>query len=271
MRSITLPDGSKIVYDETGLGAAALVMIHGYTGGRWYYENEVNTFSAQWRCIAPDLVGHGESDKPLDRDYCVERYARDVSDIADALGLESFVLIGHSMGGMVAQRFALDHNEKGRCVGMVLISTSSELPLRDMIAASLREEIGRYERGEWSYNENLQRSLAKSAWSDRYADEHPEQVERAYEETLRVPEIVRMKLMLAMAEKFDVASRVKDIRIPTLVCVGSQDMLRDGSKKLAENIPGAKFRVFEGAGHMINIEAAEAIRKEIYRFLNPFF
>ena len=97
---------------------------------------------------------------------------------------------------------------------------------------------------------------------------HPDEVERAYREGLKVPDIVRMRLMLAMAEEYDVTGRIGEIKLPTLVCVGSEDMLADGSERLAKALPNARFKKSEGSGHMINIEAPMFIQKEVTEFLN---
>jgi len=268
MPTLTLQDGSNIVYDEAGSGSPALLMVHGFTGGRWYYENDLPVFSEKYRCIAPDLVGHGDSDKPTDRTYSVAQFARDVEEISRALKLDRFVFVGHSMGGMIAQTYALDHNADGRCIGLILISTAPVMMLRDAIAASNRKEISLYEKGEWRSNEKVRRSLARVAWSDKYADAHPDQVERAYQGGLRVPDIARMRLMLAMAEEYDVSARLGEINLPTLACVGTNDLLAEGTEKLAQAIPDARFRKSEGIGHMINIEAPQAIQKEISDFLS---
>ena len=270
MPRISLPDEQKIIYEDAGNSSPVLLMIHGYTGGRWYYERDVPIFSEKYRCIAPDLVGHGDSSKPVDRIYSIEQFAKDIDDFAKTLELDRFVLIGHSMGGMIAQLYALDFNERRRCVGLVLISTASEIVMRDAIAGLVRSDLDRYEKGLWKANMESERALARSAWSPAYAEAHPEQVDRAFREFMRVPDIVRLKLMLALAE-FDVSKRVGEINLPVMVCVGSVDILAEGAYKLAQAIPHARFKRIEGAGHMINFEATGAIQREIYGFLAENF
>ena len=270
MPQLSLPDGHTIIYDDAGKGSPALLMAHGYTGGRWYYERDVPVFSEKYRCVAPDLIGHGDSSKPVDRIYNIEQFAKDIDDFAKLLKLDRFVIIGHSMGGMIAQLYALDFNEHRRCVGLVLISTASEMVLRDVIARLVRSDLDRYEKGQWKANMESERALARSAWSPAYAEAHPEQVDSAFREVMRIPDIVRLKLMLALAE-FDVTKRVKEISLPVMVCVGSVDILAEGAYKLAQAIPHARFKKIENAGHMINFEATQAIQREISDFLEENF
>ncbi len=245
-----------------------MLMVHGYTGGKWYYENDMQTFSKSRRCIALDMIGHGDSDKPTDRPYSVAQYARDIEEISRILKLDRFVLVGHSMGGMVAQTYALDHNNDGRCIALILISTASELLLRDAIGASIRREVDSYERGEWQFNEQVQRAFARTAWAPDYADAHPDEVERAYREAMRVPDIVRLRLLLAMAQEFDVTDRIGEIKLPAFVCAGTKDILSKSAENLARALPNARFRKLDGPGHMINIESPQVIQKEISAFLN---
>ena len=271
MPTLTLPDGTGIVYDEVGTGSPALVMVHGYTGGRWYYEKDLEAFSSSRRCIALDLAGHGDSDKPTDRVYSVEQFARDIDDFTRILGLDRFVLFGHSMGGMIAQTYALDNNSHARCVGLVLISTAASMMLRDELSAAMNRELSLYEKGEWKPNLEVQRAIARSVWEPDYANTHSDEVDRAFNESQRIPDIIRIKLLLSMAEEFDLSERIADINLPTLVCVGSEDMLRKGAEIIADTIPNARFRLFDKVGHMINIEIPEPIQKEIASFLNEEF
>src|SRR5262249_59206577 len=81
----------------------------------------------RWRVIRVDLRGHGDSDAPSDpSSYSLDRLARDIEAVAEAVGAERFRLLGHSMGGMVARRVVLDHPE--RVEALVMMSTAAGPP-----------------------------------------------------------------------------------------------------------------------------------------------
>ena len=105
---ITTPDGIRIAYHEVGAGDPAIVFIHGGFGNRSGFELQEEYFSPNHRCIAVDLRGHGESDKP-DELYIMEQHGDDVAALIRQLGLQRPVLVGQSMGGQVVISAAARH------------------------------------------------------------------------------------------------------------------------------------------------------------------
>lgn len=102
-----------------GLGLT-LVLVHGYLGGAAQWEAEIARYSANYDVIAPDLPGFGAA---ADRPGCdrIEGFAQAVIDLLDQLGVDRFILLGHSMGGMIAQEIAA-HNA-ARVIRLVLYGT----------------------------------------------------------------------------------------------------------------------------------------------------
>lgn len=95
-----------------------LSLIHGWACDRGFWRKQIEALSGVCRVVAPDLRGHGVSSVPED-DYSLGRLAGDIYSLCHDLGATPFVLVGHSIGGMVAQRYALDHPDgpSGPCVG----------------------------------------------------------------------------------------------------------------------------------------------------------
>ncbi|MXZ07335.1 MAG: alpha/beta hydrolase, partial [Acidimicrobiia bacterium] len=110
----TTSDGVKIAYQETGSGDP-IVFIHGIYGSRQAFVNQEEYFSPSFRCIAVDLRGHGESDKP-NQVYSMARYADDVAELIRHLETPPAVLVGHSMGGQVVISVAARHPDLVRAV-----------------------------------------------------------------------------------------------------------------------------------------------------------
>jgi pimeloyl-ACP methyl ester carboxylesterase/nicotinamidase-related amidase len=94
-------DGLEIVGDVRGRGDTALVFLHGWCGDREYWKNQVGVFAADYRVVAIDQAGHGESGKGR-KAWTGDGLAGDVEAVVKALGLKRVILVGHSMGGWVA-------------------------------------------------------------------------------------------------------------------------------------------------------------------------
>jgi pimeloyl-ACP methyl ester carboxylesterase len=101
-------NGLRIHYHTAGDGGAGLVFAHGYGGSVARWRPQFDAFSDDFGIMAADHWGHGDSDAPVDPTrYDVERTAGDILALADVVGLERFHLVGHSLGGAVAQEIAL--------------------------------------------------------------------------------------------------------------------------------------------------------------------
>jgi 3-oxoadipate enol-lactonase len=119
-------EGLDIHYREKGQGFP-VVLIHGYSGNLQNWILQVRALAKRYRTISLDLRGHGRSVKPTRReDYSLELFAADVCGLLNALTVPECYLVGHSMGGMVAQEFVLRHPEMVRA--LVLVDTAADLP-----------------------------------------------------------------------------------------------------------------------------------------------
>ncbi len=122
---ITTSDGVRIAYHELGAGDPAIILIHGGFGDRGGFGLQEEYFSPNHRCIAVDLRGHGESDKP-DEPYTMEQHGDDVAELIRQLDLDRPVLVGQSMGGQVIISAAARHPE---LVGAIAsLDSPSNLP-----------------------------------------------------------------------------------------------------------------------------------------------
>src|SRR5258706_8155224 len=116
---------AKLAYTEAGAGGRPFMLVHGFTGAKEDFTEWLNPLAAAgWHAVAPDNRGHGTSEKPDDESqYTFDRLGTDLLELADGLwgGDAPFVLLGHSMGGMVAQVLALRVPE--RLAALVLMDT----------------------------------------------------------------------------------------------------------------------------------------------------
>ena len=118
-------DGVNLYYREQGTGDPPLLFVHGWCCDNTHFQPQVDFFSRDHRCIAVDLRGHGESDKP-EQDYTMAVFADDLAWLCAQLGVQKPVVIGHSMGGVVALALAQRHPDSPSAV--VLVDSPVLLP-----------------------------------------------------------------------------------------------------------------------------------------------
>ena len=94
-------DGLLLVYDSKGSGDTALVFLHGWCGSRHWWKSQMDAFSGDYRVIAYDQAGHGDSGKDR-KEWTGAALAADVGAVVKGLGLKRVILVGHSMGGPIA-------------------------------------------------------------------------------------------------------------------------------------------------------------------------
>jgi len=100
-KTIRAADGVNLVCEVRGKGDTALIFLHGWCGDREYWKHQVDAFASDYRVVALDQAGHGESGKDR-KAWTTESLAKDVETVAKELGLKRVILVGHSMGGPVA-------------------------------------------------------------------------------------------------------------------------------------------------------------------------
>jgi 3-oxoadipate enol-lactonase len=141
-RRVQLPDrGTTVVHDSRGpLGAPPLVLLHGLGAtSRLNWFTSFPALEGRFRAIAPDLRGHGHGLRTAER-FTIEDAADDVMAIADALGVDRFIPVGHSLGGPVAQLLWRRHPE--RIAGLVMCAYQLQLPRHTSRVPDVRDAPG---------------------------------------------------------------------------------------------------------------------------------
>lgn len=118
---LTLPDGCRLAYDDSGSGKPAIVFLHGIMMDRTVFAAQISALLGSHRVVTIDLRGYGASDKPAEG-YTGEQYVADLKFAIDALALEKPVIVGWSMGGAITMAFAAAH--PGVAGRLVLVDTS---------------------------------------------------------------------------------------------------------------------------------------------------
>ena len=248
--------GAALTYDDEGPRDAAdvpLVFVHGWTANRHRWDHQTAHFSSGRRVIRLDLRGHGDSTGagvPT-----IAELAEDVLALLDHLKVERFVLVGHSMGGMIAQTIALAH--PARVERMVLVNSIGRMTYSRgrglLMAASTLVPFKLFVAA------NIQRAFAPG-----YPREEIREHVRASAGT---PREVVMTLYGAM-RAFDVLERAGEIRTPTLMVHGYHDVQLPVAQmlRMAKAYPDAEVRILD-AGHELPLEKPAELTAVLERFV----
>jgi pimeloyl-ACP methyl ester carboxylesterase len=266
-------NGIEIAYEDVGAGSRPLVLVHGLTGFREDFREQLPALSDLGRTILYDLRGHGESGGTGDATaYTFEQLVGDLRALLDHLGVDECDLLGHSMGGMIALRFVLAHPE--RVASLVLMCTAPRAPdgfPRAPMAAG--GEIARAEGMEKLATLLRQRDamgpgrppasrrLEERMGSEAFWERHRRRVGAMDPEAFAT-------LGLLLVDQEPVTHRLAEIDCATLVLSGAEDdEFREPSRELAAGIPRARLVTISEAAHQPQLEnpAAwiEAIRDHL--------
>lgn len=260
--------GVDLVVDEAGAGGRPLLLVHGYTGGRNDFEPMLEPLAdAGWHVVAPDLRGHGDSDDlDLEADYSLEIFAADLLELTRRLGWSEFVLLGHSMGGMVAQVLTLAAPE--RVQALVLMDTSHCETAIDGDLIDLAVKIAREEGLERIIE--IQRDIEDPLETAAYrhlCETVPGFAERSENNTRACSAAMFVAMALALTLPHDRLPQLAGVACPTLVLVGEEDLpFIEPSRRMAATIPNATMAVLAGGGHSPQFEAPG----ELWGALTPF-
>lgn len=246
----------SVALDVTDAGSGpALLLVHGFGGAKEDFADHIDALAERHRVVTFDHRGHGESDAPPELDaYSLDRMAADVLGVADALGIDGFRLLGHSMGGMVARRVVLAH--PARIDALVLMDTSpGPVPGIDPElveeAATVAVEEGKdvlkplLDAAATLETPSYQRLLAERPGYQEFED-------RKWS-TLSI--VMWAAMAREMARQPDQLALLANVQCPTLVIVGEEDKpFVDASRRMAATIRGAQLVVVPDAGHSPQFE-----------------
>jgi pimeloyl-ACP methyl ester carboxylesterase len=251
--------GIEAFCSDQGVGHA-LLFVHGWGGWHGYWRHLWPTAVPRFRSLAVDLPGFGLSEKPA-AEYTVEWLAEWLVGLLDAKGIRRAVLVGHSMGGMIATVLAARHPE--RVERLVTINAPAHGPtafsrrVRMMSAPG----VGAVCRGLMVFDPML-RWIAKDFTATRPLGEQDL-------EPVRMASYRALSRTLASMKGTDAAVLGALVQAPTLVLTSEEDRIVDPGQGavLARSIAGATERVLRGLGHCAPLEGPEAVGEALFAFL----
>jgi pimeloyl-ACP methyl ester carboxylesterase len=244
---------------DQGQGEIALFFLHYWGGSSRTWCEVIERLQKDFRCIAYDHRGWGDSDSSS-ASYRIEDLAHDAQGLIRKLGLIRYVLVGHSMGGKVAQLLA--SWQPAGLEALILVAPSPPVPMAvpEEQRKQMIEAYGTRQAIEWL----IEHVLTAVPVPGRLR-------EMIIEDTLRgAPEAKRAWPEAGMIE--DISAAVPNINVPTLVLAGENDQVERVSTLEQELIPrirGTQMKVIPRSGHLSPLEVPDEIAAEIRNFLAP--
>ncbi|MDZ7266573.1 MAG: alpha/beta hydrolase [candidate division KSB1 bacterium] len=250
----------ELYYEISGSGPY-LVLIEGLGVATWIWERQIPELSRDFTVVAYDNRGVGKSGMPPGP-YSIRMMADDLAGLLDSLRIARAHILGISMGGFIAQDFALRY--PARVDRLVLVATSAGGPDHVPMAP---EVLAQMLATEGEPRELTRRKLAL-AYSEAFMQS--EVVEHLIDLRLREPQPRAAYLAQAAAgATFNLSGQVHLIQAPCLIMAATGDRLVPvaNAYNLAKKIPNSRLKIFEGLGHQFFVEEAPAFNRAVKEFL----
>lgn len=267
---VTLQDGLRIHTLVAGAEESPrLVLLHGWPASGQLWRHCIPSLAGRFRVYAPDLPGHGRSDKPLDVDYGLDFFVRFLLGFYDALGLERAGLVAHDVGGMVGLGFVARYPE--RVTRFVVMDTAPyvEWPLTLRVAVGLARN---------PFFARLMMTRTGFKWiSKLLLVHHPAVITTEVADLYRAPwvespaarRLFRQAISLPPARLTEPRESLRRITAPTLVLWAEKDLSFPTrvARQLQGDIPGAALVIVPDCGHFLQEEQPELVVEHLLRFL----
>jgi len=254
----TTVDGVRLHYEQEGQGTD-LILIHGLGMSLRDWDACTPALARYHRVWRLDVRGFGESEKPAGP-YSPQLFARDVAGLARACHITHAHVAGISMGGVIAQRLALDFPDLVR--SLTLISTSSEV--KTQAQAAWEELAANVEQ----HGVVAEASFIERLFAPSFVIAHPEKVrDRVSREAANDP-----RAWAAAARAVSVFNWTADlsrVQVPTLIVQGLEDTLTPpgGAVKMSRSLPHSRLFMLAGCGHFVPDEKPEIFTYTLLAFL----
>jgi pimeloyl-ACP methyl ester carboxylesterase len=259
--TISRPDGTRVEYTVSGSGGPAVLLIQGVgvIGEGW--RPQIDALSDRFRVVAFDNRGIGRSALAAGAPVTIQAMAEDALAIMDAERIERFHVVGHSMGGLIAQQLALMVPRRVRSLSLLCTFATGKQGARlttDTLLTALRTRIGTRRMRRNAFVE-LVMPRAYLAGVDRA--ELAERLRPLFGHDLADQPAIVMRQLRAMSRYDALGSLHLLASIPTIVVSAAEDRiaLPPYGRAVAAAIPGARFSVVPDAGHGVTIHRARLI------------
>lgn len=235
---------------DSGRDGPAALFIHSSAGNATHWASQMEALCSRYRVVAVDLRGHGESDSPLNGDYSVEALSADVGRVIAELELAPCVLVGHSMGGIVALNYAAHHPEAVTC--LFLLDPGNDArhlsgEQKQALVRAMRENYQETSEGYWQTLIGSDEGVRPRLMNDLHAAS---------------PEAMRGE-MQAMFD-YDPLPALDDFKNPVFCLVAKSTQSPSSLHVLRPELP---HEVIADAGHWLQLSRPARVTQAIQNFL----
>ena len=249
--------GLSIHAEVHGTAEPALVFLHYWGGTSRTWRKVTAELEGQFKTVAYDARGWGKSDKTL-AGYKLADLADEALSLVKALGIKQYVLVGHSMGGKVAQLIASRRPEG--LVGLILVAPAQPTPRHNP------DEMREQQLHAYDNRENVLKAIGSGRLTARTPS--PEILEQIVEDSLSGSREATMAYPMESILE-DISAEVANINVPTVLLAGELDQVDSIERHKTEvlaYLPNAEFKIIKGSGHLIPIDEPVQLAKEIASF-----
>ncbi|GLB59887.1 alpha/beta hydrolase [Cytobacillus sp. NCCP-133] len=250
-------NGTPISFYEEGQGDP-VVLIHGFCGSKDYWQKVIRPLAEDYRIIAIDLPGHGDSEMPSG-DSSIEKMAELIQGTIQELGVEKASLFGHSLGGYVTLAFAEAHEDKIRKFALIHSTANPDSEEgkkgRDVAAGKIGAE------GIRSFVDGLVPNLFAPG------EEHKQELQTAKEIGYSTSSEGAKAALKAMKQRPDRNMILKKTELPVLILAGGKDQIIPPEKAFTVERPNIHQETIEEAGHMSMYETPVELVAVIREFM----
>ena len=255
---IKLPGNITLNYREQGnKNGLPVILIHGFTDSFHSYDSLMPQLDESFHLYAVSMRGFGNSDKPQ-TDYLPEHFARDISQFMNVLKIQSAVLIGHSMGATIVERFAMDYPSKTKAI--ILMSSVLHFD-SNAIVKELRDAILGMEKIDYKFAYDFQRSSIDKMIDSCY-------FKVLVNESMKAPAHV-WKMVIKGLSTVNYSAELKRIKVPALILFGEKDGLckMEEQKEFQREIQKSVLITYNDLGHTPHWENPKKVADDINTFL----
>jgi 4,5:9,10-diseco-3-hydroxy-5,9,17-trioxoandrosta-1(10),2-diene-4-oate hydrolase len=262
-RTVTLKQGYELHYLEAGSGAP-VVFVHGSGPGVNAYSNFFPNYrvigEAGYRALLPDMVGFGWSSKPTGIDYTLDLFVPTLHEFLDQLEIQRCVLVGNSLGGAIAMKFAIDHPAR---VERLIVMGPGGIEARETYfkMPGIQKMVSQFV-GTGFDREGLRRFLGLLAYDPKFITD--ELVEQRFNILQTQPKDVLARMSIT-----DLSPQLNKLSCPLLGFWGIEDQFcpASGYEKILRAVADSRFIMYSRCGHWAMIERAEDFNRHVIEFL----
>ena len=247
MPSVTV-NNVKINYIEQGAGDEVVVFLHGFSGALGNWREVLELLPKEYHAYALDLRGFGQSEKP--GSYQLTEFVEDIYAFSRELGIERFTYVGHSLGGKIGYKFALDHPDMLKAMFLVAPAPAHDFVPPDQLPAVKDMMTSSFGSPE----------AVRGFMTEQFAAPPSEEILNELTNDAMAADAAAKEECCDWWLSTNLEPQLGDISVPTLIVAGAKDSLPvDWERRYTNSINGCRFEVWEDNGHMIPQESPQKL------------